>query len=71
MTLHDDPGPIWLILERFTPPTAGHRHAALVNADQVLGFSDEHWKIITSGPLTDTAGLAAACAASGIDPPSN
>ena len=69
MTLHDDPGPRWLILERLTPPTTGHKHAALVNADQVIGFDDRHWRVVTSGPLSDTAGLAAACVAHGVELP--
>ena len=69
MTLHDDPGPRWLILERLTEPSIGRRHAALVDASQVLGYSDRHWRVVNTGPLSDAAGLAAACAASGIELP--
>ena len=69
MTLHDDRGPIWLILERLTEPDIGHRHAALVDAGSVIAFSDVHWRVVSTGPLSDTAGLAAACAASGIEVP--
>jgi hypothetical protein len=66
---HDDPGPKWLILERLTPPTTGHKHAALVDAAQVIGFDDRHWRVVATGPLSDTTGLAAACAANGIEVP--
>ena len=69
MTLHDDPGPRWLILERLTEPSIGHRHAALVDASQVIGFDDRHWRVVSTGPLSDTAGLAAACAANGVELP--
>lgn len=71
MTLHDDRGPIWLVLERLTVPDIGHRHAALVDAGSVIAFDDRHWSVIAQGPLSDTAALAAACAASGIEVPTN
>ncbi len=70
MTLHDDPGPRWVVFERLTEPDIGHRHAALVDASCVIGYSDVHWKVVATGPLTDTTGLQAACAAAGCEVPS-
>jgi hypothetical protein len=70
MTLHDDRGPIWLILELLTGPEAGYRNASIVPADCVIAYSDVHWRVVATGPLTDTTGLQAACAASGIEVPS-
>ena len=66
---HDTRGPVWLILELISGSEAGHKHAALVPQDCYIAWADQHWKIVSQGPLSDTTGLAAACAAAGIEVP--
>ena len=62
-------GPLYVVMRRETPPTAGMCHAAVLDATQHMGYSDVHWTVLFRG--TDAAAFAAACHAAGIEVPSS